>query len=181
MRQVDLTDCQDDEVARKAIKAGFDVVECPDFWEQPETVTFDAKKVKPLEMYPVDERSGGFSDEFGDDKETFDKAVRHPQNSKDPKINALIEEMRLKQRGASAWSTSTRAVGRAAVREAVKAVPGLPSFIVQAPLPGWRSADVGLDKSMTRTRGWRARVRKSQLYRQRIVPSSRPLGGAIRY
>ena len=50
---VDLGHCQDDASARLAIKKGFDVIECPDFWEQPETITFDPDKIDVSAVYPV--------------------------------------------------------------------------------------------------------------------------------
>ena len=49
----DLKDCQDEDVARRAIEAGFDVVECPDFWEQPETIVFDENQVQIRAVYPT--------------------------------------------------------------------------------------------------------------------------------
>ena len=50
---LDLGDCRDDEAAKRAIKVGFDVIECPDFWEQPETIAFDPNKVDVDTVYPV--------------------------------------------------------------------------------------------------------------------------------
>ena len=80
---VDLGECQDDEVANRAIRAGFDVIECSDFWEQPETIAFESEKVRPLEMHRVGEY----------DEEDFDD--REYAGSDDPAINDLIEEGRL--------------------------------------------------------------------------------------
>ena len=50
---VNLGKCKDDEIAKQAIIQGFDVIECPDFWEQPETIVFDPKKVEVEATYPV--------------------------------------------------------------------------------------------------------------------------------
>ena len=53
--------------------AGFDVIECPDFWEQPETIAFETEKVRPLEMHRVGER--GYDDEE-DFEDSDDRGVR---------------------------------------------------------------------------------------------------------
>lgn len=55
---IDLDDCQDDATARKAIKSGFDVIECPEFWEQPETIILDPKQINIDKVYPVTDPEG---------------------------------------------------------------------------------------------------------------------------
>ena len=65
---VDLGHCQDDASARLAIKKGFDVIECPDFWEQPETITFDPDKIDVSAVYPVTDAS--VTEDFEDHKWT---------------------------------------------------------------------------------------------------------------
>ena len=40
---VDMGDCTNDRKIRESIKLGADVIECPKFWEQPETVIMDPR------------------------------------------------------------------------------------------------------------------------------------------
>ena len=47
----DLGDCQNREAARDAIVKGFDVIECPFFWEQPETITFNPDVIQIDAVY----------------------------------------------------------------------------------------------------------------------------------
>ena len=54
-RVLDIGDCQDDDVANRAIRAGFDVIECPDFWEQSETIVLDPSKIEVEKIHLTSE------------------------------------------------------------------------------------------------------------------------------
>ena len=75
-RTVDLGECTDDESIQDALTAKFDTVDCPEFPEQRETITFDAEKVKPLEMYPV---TGRKTPDFSKPALTLDELVQDGQ------------------------------------------------------------------------------------------------------
>ena len=51
---VDLGDCQDVSVMKDTIARGADVIECPDYWEQPETVVLDPRILHVREAVNVD-------------------------------------------------------------------------------------------------------------------------------
>ena len=79
---IDLKECDDDEVAFRAVQEGFDVVECPDFWEQPEAIVFDPDIVSIEKIHPVNPSPGGKSkrliekfigDRLEDDEETANR------------------------------------------------------------------------------------------------------------
>ena len=103
---LDLGHCQDDASARLAIRKGFDVIECPDFWEQPETITFDPKKIEINAVYPVIEPST----ENGEDFDTPDWT---------PEGNETIDEFKAEGfLGDSIYKSSDRRMSK--VQDAVE-------------------------------------------------------------
>ena len=53
-RMVDLRDCKDRTAAERAIVEGFDVIECPKHWEQPETIVFDPQRITVENVYSTE-------------------------------------------------------------------------------------------------------------------------------
>ena len=92
----DLRNCQDDAVARKAIEMGFDVIECPDFWEQPETIAFDPDRIEIKTVYSIVDDAEEFYDDDGE-----------PIDDED-----LIEELRAERYFYERGSASDRNVDR---------------------------------------------------------------------
>ena len=57
----------------RPLRWGFDVIECPDFWEQPETITFDPDRVKIQAVYGVvDDQEEFFDEETGEWIDDYD-------------------------------------------------------------------------------------------------------------
>ena len=73
----DLSRCQDDFAAQEAIEAGFDVIECPQFWEQPETIVFNPDRIQVEAVYPIQATK---------DTRTY------PGGTGDTAIDALLQE-----------------------------------------------------------------------------------------
>ena len=70
---IDLGDCKDDALANEAIRMGFDVIECPDFWEQPETIVFDPDLVMVSRIHLADLPSDNSSSWTREDDEQINK------------------------------------------------------------------------------------------------------------
>ena len=72
---VDLGDCQDDAIAREAIERGADVLECPDFWEQPEIIVLDPSLIAVKEATIPTVRKSRWVYPYGDLREDDDYSL----------------------------------------------------------------------------------------------------------
>ena len=61
---IDLGDCRSSDAVRQAIDAGFDVIDCPDFPEQPETVVFDPERIGILMGYRINYNNDTVPEEY---------------------------------------------------------------------------------------------------------------------